>query len=131
MGISLKLATFSNVEVLYHQCDITIEDLIFTTLDTIAGKSAKTGAPLYGTIACAGIQQKVPAVEYPVDGFRRIMDVNVTGTFSTIKHSARIFIEEGTKGECSFDYEHVRPSRELRFDMHGIQQIQGGRAADV
>jgi NAD(P)-dependent dehydrogenase (short-subunit alcohol dehydrogenase family) len=93
-----KLANFSNVKVSYHQCDISIEDSISTTLDTIARKSAKAGAPFYGTIACAGIQQKVPAVEYPVDGFRRIMDVNVTGTFLTIKHSARIFMKEETKG---------------------------------
>lgn len=37
-------------------------------------------------------------MEYPVEGFRRIMDVNVTGTFLTIKHSARIFMREGTRG---------------------------------
>lgn len=82
----------------YHQCDITVESAIRATLDTIASNGASVGAKLSGTIACAGIQQKVPAVDYPVDGFRRIMDVNVTGTFLTIKHSARIFMAERTPG---------------------------------
>lgn len=93
-----KIANISKLSVSYHQCDITKEDSVSETLDRIAEKGLKAGAPLQGTIACAGIQQKVPAVDYPVDGFRRIMDVNVTGTFLTIKHSARIFMKEKTKG---------------------------------
>ena len=93
-----KLANSSKTSVSYHQCNITDEGSISATLDRIAEIGSKASAPLYGTIACAGIQQKVPAVDYPVDGFRRIMDVNVTGTFLTIKHSARIFVKERTKG---------------------------------
>ncbi|PVH87897.1 NAD(P)-binding protein [Cadophora sp. DSE1049] len=92
------IAKSSNLTVTYHRCDIIFEDEVSATLDLIADTGAKLGAPLMGTIACAGIQQKIPAVEYPVDGFRRVMDVNVTGTFLTIKHSARIFMKEGTKG---------------------------------
>ena len=94
----LMLAKASNLTVSYHTSDITDEGSISATLDVIAETGAKLGAPLAGTIACAGIQQKIPAVEYPVEGFRRIMDVNVTGTFLTIKHSARIFMREGTRG---------------------------------
>ena len=92
------IAKSSNLTVTYHRCDIILEDEVSATLDLIAETASKIGAPLMGTIACAGIQQKIPAVEYPVDGFRRMMDVNVTGTFLTIKHSARIFMREGTKG---------------------------------
>jgi NAD(P)-dependent dehydrogenase (short-subunit alcohol dehydrogenase family) len=84
-----KLANRVKLTVSYHQCDITDEDSISATLDRIGETGAKSGAPLYGTIACAGIQQKVPAVEYPVDGFRRIMDVNVTGTFLTTVSNIR------------------------------------------
>ncbi|RDW79569.1 hypothetical protein BP6252_04207 [Coleophoma cylindrospora] len=93
-----KLAKSSKLSVSYHKCDITSEEDISKCLDEIAEAGTAANAPLTGTIACAGIQQKVPAVEYPIDGFRRIMDVNVTGTFLTIKHTARIFIKEGTKG---------------------------------
>ncbi|KAL5323231.1 hypothetical protein ACEPPN_007764 [Leptodophora sp. 'Broadleaf-Isolate-01'] len=92
------IAKSSNLTVSYHRCDIILEAEVSAVLDLIAATGSKLGAPLMGTIACAGIQQKIPAVDYPVDGFRRIMDVNVTGTFLTIKHSARIFMAEGTKG---------------------------------
>ncbi|KAG4423182.1 hypothetical protein IFR04_003680 [Cadophora malorum] len=92
------IAKSSNLTVTYHRCDIILEDEVAATLDLIADTGSKIGAPLMGTIACAGIQQKIPAVEYPVDGFRRMMDVNVTGTFLTIKHSAKVFMKEGTKG---------------------------------
>jgi NAD(P)-dependent dehydrogenase (short-subunit alcohol dehydrogenase family) len=94
----LALAKSSNLTLTYHTCDITSEPSISAVLDLIASNGTAAGAPLSGTVACAGIQQKVPAVEYPVDGFRRIMDVNVTGTFLTIKHSARIFMREKTRG---------------------------------
>lgn len=92
------IAKKSNLHATYHRCDITAESELSGCFDQIAAEATRAGAPLGGTIACAGIQQKVPAVEYPVDGFRRIMDVNVTGTFLTIKHSARIFMAERTKG---------------------------------
>ncbi|KFY67100.1 hypothetical protein V496_01754 [Pseudogymnoascus sp. VKM F-4515 (FW-2607)] len=92
------LAKKSNLQVTYRRCDITEELELSDCFDQIAVESTQAGAPLSGTIACAGIQQKEPAIEYPIDGFRRIMDVNVTGTFLTIKHSARIFKAEGTKG---------------------------------
>lgn len=78
--------------------DITDEDNLSKVLDEVAVEGDKVGAPFYGAIACAGIQQKVPAVEYPKTDFERIMSVNVTGTFLTAKHSARIMIEKGVKG---------------------------------
>jgi len=93
-----KLAKQSKLRISYHKCDITDEESISKELDSIAEAGFKNNAPLHGTIACAGIQQKVPAVEYPVDGFRKIMEVNITGTFLTIKHSARIFIKQKTSG---------------------------------
>ncbi|TVY51038.1 D-arabinitol 2-dehydrogenase [ribulose-forming] [Lachnellula cervina] len=93
-----KLAKSSNLTISYHKCDITSEESISGTLDTIAKEALEVKAPLHGTIACAGIQQKAPAVDYPIDGFRRIMEVNVTGTFLTIKHSARIFMEQKIPG---------------------------------
>lgn len=36
--------------------------------------------PVSGVFAAAGIQQMLKAVDYPAKDFRRIMDVNVTGT---------------------------------------------------
>jgi hypothetical protein len=31
--------------------------------------------PLRGAITCAGIQQMVPALDYPVEGYRKMLDV--------------------------------------------------------
>lgn len=82
----------------YRRVDITDETALAAALDEIAAAGRAAGAPFAGCVACAGIQQKTPAVDYPVDDFERMLRVNVTGTFLTAKHSARIMIREGTKG---------------------------------
>jgi NAD(P)-dependent dehydrogenase (short-subunit alcohol dehydrogenase family) len=38
------------------------------------------------------------ALGYAVAGFERILRVNVTGTFLTAKHAARIMIKNGVQG---------------------------------
>lgn len=93
-----KVAKSSKLTATYYRCDITDEESVSNTLDNIAEEGLKVKAPLYGTVACAGIQQKVPAVDYPLDGFRRMLDVNVIGTFLTVKHTARIFMKAKTPG---------------------------------
>lgn len=82
----------------YYKCDITNEAMLEQTLGQIAEGARIAGAPFYGTIACAGIQQRIPAQEYPAADFERILRVNVTGAFLTAKHSARIFMTEKTAG---------------------------------
>jgi len=94
----LKLATSTSLTLTYHHCDITSEASISTCLDTIASSAISRNSYLAGVVACAGIQQKLLAVDYPADDFRRMMDVNVTGTFLTAKHAARIFIASKTPG---------------------------------
>lgn len=93
-----KTAKLTGLHVSYHQCDITKEEQLSRILDGIAAEGLRLQAPFYGAIACAGIQQKIPAVEYPAADFERILGVNVLGTFLTAKHSTRILIESGVKG---------------------------------
>lgn len=93
-----KSAKLSGLTVSYHRCDITNEEELSRIMDEIASEASRLQAPFYGAIACAGIQQKVPAVDYPAADFDRILRVNVTGTFLTAKHSARILIKSGVKG---------------------------------
>jgi NAD(P)-dependent dehydrogenase (short-subunit alcohol dehydrogenase family) len=93
-----KTAKLSGLHASYHKCDITNEEQLAQTMDSIADEGLRLDAPFYGAIACAGIQQKLPAVEYPAADFERILKVNVTGTFLTAKHSARILIASGVKG---------------------------------
>jgi NAD(P)-dependent dehydrogenase (short-subunit alcohol dehydrogenase family) len=74
----------------YHQCDITQEAKVIEVLSEAAKQAASRGKPIRSLISCAGIQQMTDAIDYPVDGFRRILDVNVLGSFVVAKQVARI-----------------------------------------
>lgn len=93
-----KTAKAARLQLSYRRVDITDEANLSQVLDEVAAEGEAAGAPFYGAIACAGIQQQVPAVDYPKADFERMMSVNVTGTFLTAKHSARILIKNGVKG---------------------------------
>lgn len=93
-----KLAKQTDLTATYDRCDITNEaDVAFKLGEIDAGARAQ-GAPFSGLIACAGIQQRIRAVDYPIADFQRMLNVNVTGTFITAKHTARLFIKNGIKG---------------------------------
>ncbi|KAI9931195.1 hypothetical protein ASPWEDRAFT_56119 [Aspergillus wentii DTO 134E9] len=93
-----KLAASRGLQATYTQCDITNEEKTKQVLEDIAAAAIQRNMPLRGAITCAGIQQMVPALDYPIDGFRKMMEVNVIGTFIPSKHCARIFKEQGTPG---------------------------------
>ncbi|KAI0429250.1 D-arabinitol 2-dehydrogenase [Xylaria sp. FL1042] len=93
-----KTAKQSNLEVSYRKCDITNEETLKNVMNDIEADAERVGAQFYGVIACAGIQQRIPAVDYPQADFDRIQRVNVTGSFLTAKHAARILIKNGVQG---------------------------------
>ncbi|ORY66575.1 uncharacterized protein BCR38DRAFT_430724 [Pseudomassariella vexata] len=94
----LRAAKSENLTATYHRCDVTSETELKAVLDSIAKTAAENHAELSGVVACAGIQQEVPALEYPAADFDRILRVNVTGVFLTAKHTANIMVERGVKG---------------------------------
>ncbi|OOQ84644.1 oxidoreductase, short chain dehydrogenase/reductase family [Penicillium brasilianum] len=93
-----KLATSRGLKATYTTCDITNEEITKGLLENIAADALGRNKPLRGLITCAGIQQMVPALEYPIEGYRKMLDVNVLGTFIPAKHCARIFVEQKTAG---------------------------------
>ncbi|KAJ9490130.1 hypothetical protein VN97_g3147 [Penicillium thymicola] len=93
-----KLAKQRGLQATYTQCDITNEEDTKKVLGNVAAEALRRDKPLRGAITCAGIQQMVPALDYPVDGYRKMLDVNVLGTFIPAKHCARIFVEQKTPG---------------------------------
>ncbi|CAI0642040.1 D-arabinitol 2-dehydrogenase [Colletotrichum fructicola] len=93
-----KLAKANNLSVTYHKCDITDEPATEKIFNQIADEADQRGAPFWGAIACAGIQQKIPALEYPVADFERIQKVNVVGVFVTAKQAARVLVGRKSKG---------------------------------
>ncbi|KAK1484731.1 short chain dehydrogenase [Colletotrichum tamarilloi] len=93
-----KLATSKNLSISYHKCDITDEEATEKVFEEIADAADSRGAPFWGAVACAGIQQKIPALDYPVADFERIQKVNVVGVFVTAKHAARVLVKRKSKG---------------------------------
>ena len=51
--------------------------------------AASARYPIRGLVACAGVSDKDPATEFSVERFRRLMDINVTGTFLAAQAVAR------------------------------------------
>lgn len=65
----------------YRRLDITDEEAVTSTFADIYSTCS---FPVKGFFAAAGIQQMIPALDYPAKDFRRIMEVNVTGTSITM-----------------------------------------------
>lgn len=57
--------------------------------------AAQALGPLTGLVNSAGIAADVPALDTPVDLFRRILDINVTGTFIVSQAAARLMRQAG------------------------------------
>lgn len=93
-----KLCKSHNLTATYAKCDVTSEIEMEEVINAIEEKSNENEAPFYGMVACAGIQQKVPALEYNSQDFERILRVNVTGSFVTAKWTARKFVEKRRPG---------------------------------
>lgn len=79
----------------YASCDVTSEDSVNAAFST-AEKDARY--PIRGLVICAGISGRCAAVDYPVKDFRKIMDINVTGTFLCATAAARIMQRQQVSG---------------------------------
>ncbi|KAF2019167.1 short chain dehydrogenase [Aaosphaeria arxii CBS 175.79] len=84
-----KIAKRSGLWCKYYQCDITNEPNVEQVFDEVKQETQRLNAPFRGTVACAGIQQKQPALEYPGSDYERIFRVNAVGAFLTAKYAAR------------------------------------------
>lgn len=93
-----KLAGAGRQGVSYHRCDVTDEAAVEEVMGAVAREAEGWGAPFWGVVACAGIQQQIPAMEYPAADFDRMLRVNVTGVFNTCKHTARVLRERKSAG---------------------------------
>jgi NAD(P)-dependent dehydrogenase (short-subunit alcohol dehydrogenase family) len=77
------------------ECDVTDEASVERL---VASRDA-----VHGVVCCAGIGGSARAVDFDLAQFRRIVDVNLVGTFVAVKHAARRMAEnepdeEGTRG---------------------------------
>lgn len=91
----LTTASAHKTQYTYHPCNVTSASAISTTLST-ALKTARH--PLRGLVTTAGTSGEADAVDYPPEDFRRLLDLNVTGTFLVAQAAARIMREQKVKG---------------------------------
>ncbi|KAI9045158.1 oxidoreductase [Aspergillus affinis] len=82
-------------KVWYFRCDIGDEGHVRAT---ISNSVSKTRFPLRGLLCCAGISGEGPSVEYPIQGVRRLMDINVVGTFVCAQAVAQEIRKHGLPG---------------------------------
>ena len=72
---------------------VTDEAAVEAAVAEIAGRER-----LAGVVNCAGIAVDRPMVETSVEDFRRIVDVNLTGTFIVSRAAARLWLARGQSG---------------------------------
>ncbi|KAF6825804.1 short chain dehydrogenase reductase family [Colletotrichum musicola] len=66
-------------EICYHRLDVTDSQAISKTFETFV---PSLRYPIRGMVACAGVSDNDPAHEFSVDRFRRVVDINLNGTFA-------------------------------------------------
>ncbi|MFD9660134.1 SDR family oxidoreductase [Rhodococcus sp. NPDC059968] len=72
--------------------DVTNEDDVIRAVATAGERTGR----LDGVVTCAGGNETVgPVTQLDVDAWRRTVDLNITGTMLTIKHSARALVAGG------------------------------------
>ena len=77
------------------ECDVTDE----ADVEALVARSDE----LHGVVCCAGIGGSARILDFEAEQFRRIVDVNLVGTFLSVKHAARRLAENepdeaGTRG---------------------------------
>ncbi|KAE8419512.1 hypothetical protein BDV36DRAFT_282164 [Aspergillus pseudocaelatus] len=58
--------------------------------------------PLKGLVVCAGLSRNGPSTEFPISSFRRVLDINVTGTFLIAQAAAKELIKANVTGSIVF-----------------------------
>ncbi|SMR46862.1 unnamed protein product [Zymoseptoria tritici ST99CH_3D1] len=88
-------AAAPNSNLSYIHCNATDEESV---TKAFAKAESLARHPIRGLVTCAGISGNCPAVEYPVTDFRRIMDINVTGSFLCARAAAKIMHQQQSSG---------------------------------
>src|SRR5680860_1801609 len=73
------------------KCDVADETGVECMVDEVLGELG--GIDIL--VTSAGIAKRYPAEDMPLDEWQKVMDVNVTGTFTACKHVGRHMIEKG------------------------------------
>lgn len=94
-----SVAQALNRNIQYHQCNVRSEEDV-TKVFAKFTPTLKT--PIRGLVACAGVSDNGPATDFPADSFRRLLDINVTGTFMIAKAVANEVIKANVSASFVF-----------------------------
>jgi NAD(P)-dependent dehydrogenase (short-subunit alcohol dehydrogenase family) len=93
---ALRRGAAPGVEVAWVAADITVEDQVAAAVDQAARLSGRFSI----CVASAGGALPTPFVDGAADTFRAVIELNLVGSYLTLKHAARAMIETGGTGSC-------------------------------
>jgi NAD(P)-dependent dehydrogenase (short-subunit alcohol dehydrogenase family) len=89
---AIRAAAAPGVTVQWIAADVTNEEQVAAAVARAASVTGK----LDGVIASAGGADWLgPVTQLPLDAWKRVMAVNVDGTFLTLKHAAQVMVRNG------------------------------------
>ena len=68
------------------------------SVEHLVAKAVEHGGPIDGLVNAHGLSNHVPFLEMPVEEWRRVIDVNLTGTFIVGQAVARHMVKHKTQG---------------------------------
>lgn len=81
----------------YYYCPVNVTDAeeVSKSLGTVV---SFIRFPLRGAVTCAGISGEIDAVDYPAEAFRKLLDINIMGTFLPVQAAARVMQKQNSSG---------------------------------
>ncbi|CEL06865.1 Putative Oxidoreductase, short chain dehydrogenase/reductase family [Aspergillus calidoustus] len=95
--LAAEIASANNVTARAYKANVTSQSEIESTIQQIKTDFGKLDV----IVVNSGITETVPAEDYTVEQWRKIMDVNLDGAFYSAQAAAKIFKEQG-KGNIIF-----------------------------
>ncbi|KAL1973813.1 hypothetical protein VTN31DRAFT_5373 [Thermomyces dupontii] len=84
----------SSIDLRPYACDVTKEDQVISTFDQIVRDFGQIDV----LVTAAGIVDNVAAEDYSYARWRKMMDVNLDGTFLCAREAGRHMLQRGIKG---------------------------------
>lgn len=93
-----KLHTAYGVQAQFYRVDVRDENIVSEIMDTIVRDLGSIDI----LVNSAGIADLVHAEDYPAEKFRRVIDINLNGSFLVAQACARHMISQGKGGSMIF-----------------------------
>lgn len=88
------MAQQTQTQASYYTCDITDADAIARVFQ----HAEKSRYPLQGLITCHGLSAGGDSIDFPLDKVRKLLDVNLTGTYACAQAAAKEFRRRNVSG---------------------------------